>query len=196
MLSSPISPAAPLPASTRSLSCWRGCSEHGCALQKLDKGAIERQLERADDLPLPVQRVLELRLGGAQAAVKKINALLARAGDDDRIRGAFRFHGAATGRWVGEGFQPQNLKRPVVEDLTAAIAAVATGDYEQCASLYPRPLSVLGDCSRSMIVAGTWPCADRCRPQLDRKPGAGFGCRRAMEAGHLPPLRCHRRSPR
>ena len=126
--------------------------EHGCTLQKLDKGAIERQLERADDLPLPVQRVLELRLGGAQAAVKKINALLARAGDDDRIRGAFRFHGAATGRWVGEGFQPQNLKRPVVEDLAAAIAAVGTGNYEQMRKLYPRPLSVLGDCSRSMIV--------------------------------------------
>ena len=128
--------------------------EHGCTLQKLDKGAIERQLERADDLPLPVQRVLELRLGGAQAAVKKINALLARAGDDDRIHGAFRYHGTATGRWVGEGFQPQNLKRPVVEDLPAAIAAVSTGDYEQMRKLYPRPLSVLGDCSRSMIIAG------------------------------------------
>jgi DNA polymerase len=128
--------------------------EHGCALQKLDKGAIERQLERADDLPLPVQRVLELRLGGAQAAGKKINALLARAGDDDRIRGAFRYHGTATGRWVGEGFQPQNLKRPVVEDLTAAVAAVSTGDYEQMRKLYPRPLSVVGDCSRSMIIAG------------------------------------------
>jgi DNA polymerase len=127
--------------------------QNGCVLQKLDKTAIERQLEHADDLPSPVQRVLELRLGGAQAAVKKINALLARAGDDDRIRGAFRFHGAATGRWVGEGFQPQNLKRPVVEDLTAAIAAVATGDYEHVRALYPRPLSVLGDCSRSMIVA-------------------------------------------
>ena len=75
------------------------------------------------------QRVLELRLGGAQAAVKKIDALLARAGDDDRVRGAFRYHGAATGRWAGEGFQPQNLKRPVVGDLDAAIAAVSTGDY-------------------------------------------------------------------
>jgi len=75
------------------------------------------------------QRVLELRLGGAQAAVKKIDALLARAGDGDRVRGAFRYHGAATGRWAGEGFQPQNLKRPVVGDLDAAIAAVSTGDY-------------------------------------------------------------------
>ena len=100
-----------------------------------------------------MRRVLELRLGGAQAAVKKIDALLARAGDDDRVRGAFRYHGASTGRWAGEGFQPQNLKRPAVEDLAAAIAAVATGDYEHVRKLYPRPLSVVGDCSRSMIIA-------------------------------------------
>jgi DNA polymerase len=123
----------------------------GCTLQKLDKKAIERQLEK--ELPPQVQRALELRLGGAQAAVKKIDALLARAGSDDRVRGAFRYHGAATGRWAGEGFQPQNLKRPAVEDLDAAIAAVATGDYEQVKKLYPRPLSVVGDCSRSLIRA-------------------------------------------
>jgi len=100
-----------------------------------------------------VRRVLELRAGGAQSAVKKINALLARAGADDRIRGAFRFHGAATGRWSGAGIQPQNLKRPVVNDLDAAIAAVATGNYEHVRSLYPRPLAIVGDCSRAMICA-------------------------------------------
>ena len=118
--SSPRSPAAPLPASTRSRSCSQWLQEQGCTLQKLDQKAIERQLERAEELPATVQRVLELRLGGAQAAAKKIDALLARAGDDDRVRGAFRYHGAATGRWSGEGFQPQNLKRPAVEDLDAA----------------------------------------------------------------------------
>ena len=101
----------------------------------------------------PVRRVLELRAGGAQAAVKKIDALLARAGTDDRIRGAFKYHGASTGRWAGEGFQPQNLKRPEVEDLDAAIAAVMTGDYEHMKRLYPKPLSVVGDCSRAMITA-------------------------------------------
>jgi len=128
--------------------------DHGCGLQKLDKKAIQRQLEKGDDeLSAPVRRVLELRAGGAQSAVKKINALLARAGADDRIRGAFRYHGAATGRWSGEGIQPQNLKRPVVDDLDAAIAAVATGDYQHVRSLYPRPLAVVGDCSRAMICA-------------------------------------------
>jgi DNA polymerase len=134
------------------LTAW--LQDHGCILRKLDKKAIERQLGKRD-LPAPVQRVLELRLGGAHAAVKKINALLARAGEDDRIRGGFRYHGTATGRWTGEGFQAQNLKRPVVDDLDAAIAAVGTGDYEYVRSLYPRPLAVVGDCSRAMICAGS-----------------------------------------
>jgi DNA polymerase bacteriophage-type len=124
----------------------------GCTLQKLDKKTIEKQLLNIE-LPAQVQRVLELRLGGAQAAAKKLSALLVRAGDDDRVRGAFRYHGASTGRWAGEGFQPQNLKRPVVDDLDAAIAAVATGDYQHVRSLYPRPLRVVGDISRSLICA-------------------------------------------
>ena len=84
--------------------------QHSCMATKLDRKAIEKLLGAKELLP-PVRRVLELRLGGAQAAVKKIDALLARAGADDRVRGAFRYHGAATGRWAGEGFQPQNLKR-------------------------------------------------------------------------------------
>ena len=127
--------------------------QQGYTGKSLDRKAVEKQLVEHEDPQSPVRRVLELRLGGAQAAVKKIDALLARAGDDDRVRGAFRFHGASTGRWAGEGFQPQNLKRPLVEDLDAAIAAISTGDYQHLRSLYPRPLSIVGDCSRSMICA-------------------------------------------
>src|SRR5262249_16506072 len=134
------------------LTAW--LQDHGCGLQKLDKKAIQRQLEKGDDeLPAPVRRVLELRLGGAQAAVKKINALLARAGEDNRVRGAVRYHRAATGPGVGDSAQPENLKRPVVDDLDAAIAAVATGDYHHVRSLYARPLAVVGDCSRAMLCA-------------------------------------------
>ena len=134
------------------LTTW--LQAHGCTLQKLDRAAVERQLAK-DHLPPTVRRALELRLGGAQAAVKKIDALLARAGADDRIRGGFRYHGAGTGRWTGEGFQAQNLKRPVVDDLNSAIAAVATGSYQHLRRSYPRPLAVIGDCSRAMICAAT-----------------------------------------
>jgi DNA polymerase len=126
--------------------------DQGCTAQKLDRKAIERQLGKEELLP-SARRALELRLGGAQAAAKKLDALLRRAGADNRVRGAFRYHGAATGRWAGEGFQPQNLKRPVIEDIDAAIAAVSSGNYQHVRKLYPRPLSVIGDCSRSMICA-------------------------------------------
>jgi DNA polymerase len=124
----------------------------GYAAKTLDRKAIGRQLEK-EELSPAIRQVLELRLGGAQAAVRKIDALLASVGADGRVRGAFRFCGASTGRWTGEGFQPQNLKRPIVEDIGAAIAAVSTGDYTHVRNLYPRPLSVIGDCSRSMITA-------------------------------------------
>jgi DNA polymerase len=134
------------------LTAW--LQDHGCGLQKLDRKAIERHLQKGDDeLSAQVRRVLELRVGGAQAATKKINALLARAGADDRIRGAFRYHGAATGRFSSEGVQVQNLKRPIVGDLDAAIAAVKTGNYDHVKSLYPKPLAIVGDCSRAMICA-------------------------------------------
>jgi DNA polymerase len=136
------------------LSAW--LQDHGCPLKKLDRKAIARQLDKGDDeLAAPVRLVLELRLGGAQAAVRKVDALLARVGADDRIRGGFKYHGTATGRWTGEGFQAQNLKRPVVDDVDAAIAAVATGDYQHVRTLYPRPLAVVGDCSRAMICAAS-----------------------------------------
>src|SRR5262245_7693237 len=126
--------------------------KQGCGLDNLGRKTIEKQLQ-GDDLSLQVRRALELRLDGAQAAVKKIDALLLRAGDDDRVRGSFRYHGAATGRWSGEGLQPQNLKRVAASNLDAAIAAVETGDYQHVKGLYPKPLAVVGDCSRAMISA-------------------------------------------
>jgi DNA polymerase len=132
------------------LKTW--LAEQNCVVDSLDKDAIAELLLK-DDLPAPVRRVLELRQSGAQAAAKKITALLARCSDDGRIRGAFRYHGASTGRWSGNGVQPQNLKHPEVEDIEAAIAAVSTGNYAHVRSLYPQPLAVIGDLSRSMICA-------------------------------------------
>src|SRR5262245_26429938 len=131
------------------LQTW--LQEHGCIVKSLGRKADNKAL--LTGLASKVQRGLELRLGRGQAAIKKIKALLGRVDDDGRIRGAFRYHGAGTGRWAGEGVQPHNLKRPVVDDLDAAVAAVATGDYQHVRSLYPRPLSVVGDCSRALICA-------------------------------------------
>jgi DNA polymerase len=131
------------------LQAW--LKTQGCAIKSLDKKVVETALA---DLELPpiVRRALELRQEGGGAAVKKVDALLDRADSDGRVRGAFRYHGAATGRWAGQGFQPQNLKR-APEDLEERIAAVATGDYAHVAKLYPKPLAVIGDISRPLICA-------------------------------------------
>jgi DNA polymerase len=124
----------------------------GYNTKALDKGAIE-ELLGSEQLPSKVRRVLELRQDGAQAAAKKIDALLARCDADGRIRGSLRYHGASTGRWAGNGVQPQNLKRPLIEDIEAAVTAIATGDLAHVKQLYPQPLSVIGDISRSLISA-------------------------------------------
>jgi DNA polymerase bacteriophage-type len=123
----------------------------GCATNVLAKGAIE-QLLGSKDLSATVRRALELRVGGAHAAVRKIDAFLERCDDDGRIRGAFQYHGASTGRWSGRGVQP-HLKRPVTEDIDAAVAAIATGDLAHVKTLYLQPLAVIGDISRSLIAA-------------------------------------------
>jgi DNA polymerase len=123
----------------------------GCILDSLDKKSVAKLLK--DELPPQVRRALELRQDGGQAAVKKIVALLDRVGSGGRVRGSFIYHKASTGRWAGTGPQPQNLKRPEIEDVEAAITAVATGDYEHVRSVYPRVLSLLGDLGRSLICA-------------------------------------------
>ena len=132
------------------LKLW--LAQQGCITDTLDKTGIENLLV-VDNLALAVHRALELRQSGAQAAAKKIDALLARCDRDRRIRGTLRYHGASTGRWAGNGVQPQNLKRPQIEDVDAAVAAIGTGDYTHVRKLYPKPLAVIGDISRSIICA-------------------------------------------
>jgi DNA polymerase bacteriophage-type len=123
----------------------------GCTLDSLDKESVAKLLK--NELPPQVRRALELRQDGGQAAAKKIVALLDRVGSGGRVRGSFIYHKASTGRWAGTGPQPQNLKRPEIADVEAAITAVATGDYDHVRNLYPRVLSVLGDLSRSLLCS-------------------------------------------
>jgi DNA polymerase len=134
---------------TARLRAWLAAQD--CSTNSIDKKAIEQLL--ATELAPPVRQALELRRDGAQAAVKKIDRLLAHCASDGRIRGCLRYHGASTGRWSGSAAQPQNLKRPLTEDLDVAAAAIATADYQHVKSLYPKPLSVIGDLTRLMVCA-------------------------------------------
>jgi DNA polymerase bacteriophage-type len=124
----------------------------GVALDRARVEDVDEVLKRTDLSPT-VRRVFELRRDGAHIAGAKPSAMLAQAGDGDRVRGCFRYHGAATGRWTAHGVQPQNMKKPNGLDITAAIGVVSAGDYEQAKRQYENPLSVVGSITRAAIVA-------------------------------------------
>jgi len=121
--------------------------------ERLTKGTVEELLGR--DLPPAARRAIELRALGAQAAVKKVHALLNRREADGRIRGSFIFHAAGTGRFSSRGAGIHNLKRPetAAEDLEHAIKVIGRGNYQLACQKFANPLSVIGDLIRSMICA-------------------------------------------
>jgi DNA polymerase bacteriophage-type len=128
----------------------RACGHQLAGLTKRSVAAVLARGEPCED----VRRLLELRREGALASVRKLDALLASADADGRIRGTLLFHGAATGRWSGRGFQPQNLKRSATEDITGAVAAVLTGDLDNVREL-GAPLGIIGDVMRATIRAAS-----------------------------------------
>jgi len=124
--------------------------DHGHRLQSLAKRSVAAVL--AHDPGSKVERLLELRQHGARASARKLDRLLASVDSDGRLRGTLRFHGAATGRWSGRGFQPQNLKKAKTENIAAAVDAILAGDLEQVRGL-GAPLMLAGEISRSIICA-------------------------------------------
>jgi hypothetical protein len=122
----------------------------GCTVKDLKKPTLAAALRRHDLAP-DVRRVIELRLEAAHASANKAASLRAWRGVDGRVRGAFKFHGAATGRWSGSGPQPQNFRRET-ENAAAKFAAVMTGDIETVRQL-GAPIEIVGDIARAMICA-------------------------------------------
>lgn len=83
---------------------------HGCEVKDLQKATLSQALRRTSLGPT-ARRALELRKEAAHTSANKMQSLRAWRGLDGRVRGAFKFHGAATGRWSGAGVQPQNFRR-------------------------------------------------------------------------------------
>ena len=84
--------------------------ENGVEAKSISKDQIVDLLDRKS-LPDVCRRVLELRREASKSSTAKLNAMLQMAGPDNRVRGTFQYHGAATGRWAGRGIQPHNLPR-------------------------------------------------------------------------------------
>lgn len=127
---------------------------NGLPLPNLQSETVEQWLKR-EDLTELQRDVLETRQELALVAAKKFEAARVRLGADDRLRGAFRYFGAHTGRWAGRGVQLQNLPRETVgggklegEALDKAIAAEVL-DLKLTGEAEPRTLKAL---VRNMFV--------------------------------------------
>jgi DNA polymerase len=132
------------------LSRW--LAGEGFPMVSVDKEAIDDMLVQSG-LPVRVRRVLEIRREAAKASVAKIKALLTGRSDDGYARGLLQYHAASPGRWAGRRFQPQNIVRPTLEDVDAAISVVATGSADAVRLVYGEPLAVVGDCLRGLVRA-------------------------------------------
>ena len=127
----------------------RWVNEVGLGLPNLRAETITEAL-RNPSLDPDHREALEMRQDLALAAGGKYTAALAAASPDGRIRGAFRFFGAHTGRWSGQGVQPQNLPRATIPNPEARIVDLHLGDeltpYELKAlvrSMFVGPLTVV-----------------------------------------------------
>jgi DNA polymerase len=79
-------------------------------LPDLTKHTVDVALKTAQ-LTEPAKRILEIRQFESLTSVAKLHAIRDMAQPDNRVRGAFLYHGAATGRWGGKGIQPHNFPR-------------------------------------------------------------------------------------
>ena len=97
-----------------------------------------------------VTQALQLRQQLSKSSVKKVKSLIDRVSDDARVRYNYKFLGAHTGRWSGEGVQLQNLPRGTVKNVEEAVAAITAGGD---ANTFGPPLEVISSCLRGAFQA-------------------------------------------
>ena len=125
-------------------------ASHGCVLPGLTKADVAAGLGM--EIRPEVREALQIRQKLGLSSVSKFQAILDRVSHDGRLRGAFAYHGAGTGRWSGRGVQLQNLPRKAYHD--ADIAALEEGDtnwFDMTEENIPAGMSKM---VRGMFMAG------------------------------------------
>jgi DNA polymerase len=130
--------------------------DEGSDITSLKRAEVERALANPRTPP-NVRELLQIRLEAARVSVKKLQAALACANADGRVRGMLLYHGATTGRWAGRLLQPHNFPRGVLSHRAYddAIDIVLNRDVDALRLLYDNPMAVLSSIMRAIISAGT-----------------------------------------
>ena len=142
------------------LTAW--VCEQGVEMTSAAKAEITALLG-SDDLPSHVRRALEIRQEAAKTSTAKLKAFLNRSNADGRVRGAFLYHAASTGRESSTGVNFNNMPRPRKEyedahlDPAVLFKAFRSEDPDLLPALYGpklgRPLHLVSDALRSFVFA-------------------------------------------
>jgi DNA polymerase len=100
------------------------------------------------------KQALELRGQLSKSSVSKLDAIVARTAQDGRLRNSYKYYGAHTGRWSGEGVQLQNLPRGSFKDpneVTMFSDFIRIGSPIH--SKHVPPLEMVSSCLRSAFRA-------------------------------------------
>jgi len=119
------------PATVRSpMKLMAALAQHGVNVADIQKDRLEPLLGDPH-LPQPARELIDARIASVGIATAKLKAALARLDEDGRLRDTFTYHGAHTGRWTAQGFQPQNLPQGTRKevDVDALVALVTARDH-------------------------------------------------------------------
>jgi len=123
--------------------------QQGYTIASYDKAAIAEAMSD-DSCPENVKKFLEIRQALSRSSTKKYESMKTLLGGDGRAHGVLMYHGAATGRWSGRGFQPQNLPRPTIKDVDAVIEQMTLREPSE---IDGEPMESLASCLRGMLIA-------------------------------------------
>ncbi len=120
-----------------------------------DARALGVILER-DNLPADVRQVLEIRQEATKAtSLGKLRRVELMVGADGRLRNAFQYCAAGTGRWSSHGIQAHNLPKDRLSPAASGLVsrAVDEGNLGLLEMIADRPLAALSSKLRGVIAA-------------------------------------------
>lgn len=108
-------------------------------LSDMRKPTVRKAL-RDPAVPEASKKALVIHQSLSKSSVSKLDAMVDRAGDDGRVRGAFMYCGAdRTARWSSVGLQLQNFKRGLGNETDVAFEALHGGALDAIFTGAPRP---------------------------------------------------------
>jgi DNA polymerase len=129
----------------------------GVYLNDLTDESVSAWLQPGTSMGDDARRALEIRQALANASVKKLYAFRAQQ-HAGRLYELYQYFAARTGRWTGNGPQPQNLFKGFftkVEEVERALEIISARTLELVELEYPNrtALDVVSSCLRGLLIA-------------------------------------------